>query len=230
MIVWFLDPPSHLFVRPASFGYGSRASKSFGDCSKASKSFGHCSRASKSFYYGSRASKSFGYGSRASKSTTSIVDKMITALTQSNITTLGVYGSSNAYVVEQITRRVLRDEVFDVVVDVMASVMKKNTWYRWWSKSPDVRRIQEQLGSKLGLQFHHKTTSKERATRLCERIKMEAKIIIILDDLRGKINLAKIGIPFGNDHKGCKILLVAQSQKLLANQVNPPQIEFSTDD
>nr|KYP36342.1 Disease resistance protein At4g27190 family [Cajanus cajan] len=150
----------------------------------------------------------------------SISNQIMTALTQPNIVILGVYGLSitrKRNVVEKITRRVQRDGVFDMVV--MASVMKR----------PDLKRIQEELGSMMSLQFQEKTLE-GRARRLCERIKMEEnKILIILDDLWGGINLDRIGIPSGNDHKGCKILLVSYSQELLSNQMST-QIEFSLED
>ncbi|TKY49929.1 disease resistance protein [Spatholobus suberectus] len=154
-----------------------------------------------------------------------ILDEIMTALRQPDIMILGVYGStSNARkdeVVKRITRRVERDGVFDVIV--MATVMEKNMGSSRRSKSPDVRRIQEELGNKLGLQLQDKTTLKERASCLFDGIKMKAKILIILDDVRGGINLAEIGIPFGNDHNGCKILLVAKNQEVLSNQMNAPQ-------
>lgn len=126
------------------------------------------------------------------------------ALSQPNIIILWMHGSSNARkgnVVEKITRRVQRDQLFDLVV--MSSVRKK----------PDLRRIQEK-------------TLEGRATWLCDRIKMEEKILIILNDHWGAINLGKIGIPFGNDHKGCKILLVSHNQQVLSNQMKT-QIEVS---
>nr|KYP67785.1 hypothetical protein KK1_024138 [Cajanus cajan] len=58
---------------------------------------------------------------------------------------------------------------------------------------------------------------------------MKQKILIILNDLQGEINLTKIGIPFGNDHKGCIILLVTNNKKVLSNRMKI-SIVFSTDD
>ena len=153
------------------------------------------------------------------ESTSIILKEIMTALTQPNIGLLGLYGSSNANkenVVEKVTRRVERDGLFNVVVKTC--VMKK----------PDLKRIQGELGNALGLQLHEKTL-KERATRLCERVKMEDKILIILHDLHGQINLAKIGIPFGNDHKGCKILLVAENKKMLSHKTLKTQKQIYVD-
>ncbi|KAJ1426167.1 P-loop containing nucleoside triphosphate hydrolase [Sesbania bispinosa] len=131
-------------------------------------------------------------GFEVSESITSTLNGIMMALTDTDIIVLGVYGSNDVRkgkVVEKITRRVKRDNLFDVVV--MASVMKK----------PDFKRIQRELGNMLGLQLNEKTPER-RASRLCDRIKKVKKILIILDDLWGGINLGRIGIPFGNDHKG----------------------------
>ncbi|KAL2343261.1 hypothetical protein Fmac_004546 [Flemingia macrophylla] len=152
-------------------------------------------------------------GRQAYEPTTKIVNEITTALTQPNINIVGVYGSGDAtkhIVMQQITRRVQRDGVFDVIL--MASIMKKNTFWSRWTKSPDVRRIQDELGNMLGLQLQDKTL-KERANQLCDWIKMKDKILIILMPIWGGIDLGKIGIPLGNHHKGCKILLVAESEE-----------------
>ncbi|KAH1085862.1 hypothetical protein GYH30_017698 [Glycine max] len=151
--------------------------------------------------------------------TTIILNEIMTALELPDIGILGIHGSINANrenVVEKVTRRIERDELFNVVVET--SVTKK----------PDLKRIQEELGKPLGLQLHKKTP-KERATLLCERIKREDKILIILRDLQHKIDLAEIGIPFGNDHKGCKILLVAENKKMLSHKTLKTQKQIYVD-
>ncbi|TKY49933.1 Disease resistance protein RFL1 [Spatholobus suberectus] len=163
------------------------------------------------------------------ESMSTILDEIMTALTQPNIMILGLYGSTSNerkhVLVEQITRRVERDGVFDVLM--MATVVENNMGPRGGSRSPNVGRIQEELGNKLGLQLQHITTLQQRARCLSDGIRMKAKILIILDNVRGGINLAQIGIPFGNDHNGCKILLVAGTEEVLSNQMNAPQRTIS---
>ncbi|TYH21486.1 hypothetical protein ES288_A04G048100v1 [Gossypium darwinii] len=47
------------------------------------------------------------------------------------------------------------------------------------------------------------------------RLKNEQRILIILDDIWESINLKeKIGIPIGDDHKGCKVLLTTRRQQV----------------
>lgn len=170
-----------------------------------------------------------GNGREASEPTTTVVNEVITALTQPNVIIIGMYGSSDARVikvVDNIKRKVQRDGVFDEVV--MASVNIQNTWSSCWrTKLPDLRRIQDELGNMLGLRLQQKTL-KKRASQLRDWIKMKGKILIILYGLWGEVDLGKIGIPFGNDHDGCKIVLVAESQEVLSNQKNVPHTNICT--
>ncbi|KAK7247204.1 hypothetical protein RIF29_42081 [Crotalaria pallida] len=141
----------------------------------------------------------------------SALDGTMEALANPNITIVGVYGSSTSRknnLIEKISRRVKRDSMFDVIV--MASVTEK----------PNMKRIQGELGNMLGLQFDEKINVIGRAKLLCERIKKEDRILIILDDLCAGINLGRVGIPFENDHKGCKIVLISRCLEALSNQMN----------
>ncbi|KAK8329132.1 hypothetical protein V6Z12_A11G298400 [Gossypium hirsutum] len=45
----------------------------------------------------------------------------------------------------------------------------------------------------------------------------EKNVLIILDDLWKKLDLAEVGIPFGSQHKGYKILLTSRYQNVLSN-------------
>ncbi|CAJ1938708.1 unnamed protein product [Sphenostylis stenocarpa] len=129
------------------------------------------------------------------------LEETMEALANPNINMVGVYGSSTLRtnnLIEKISRRVKRDNLFDVTV--MASVTKK----------PDLKRIQGELGKMLGLQFGEETVV-GRAELLCDRIKREQRILIILKDLCVALNLASVGIPFGIDHMGCKIVLLSGS-------------------
>ncbi|KAF2298585.1 hypothetical protein GH714_024214 [Hevea brasiliensis] len=53
-----------------------------------------------------------------------------------------------------------------------------------------------------------------RAARLSERIKREQEILIILDDIWAAIKLEEVGIPYGPDHKGSKILMTSRNQSV----------------
>ncbi|BAT73593.1 hypothetical protein LR48_Vigan01g042500 [Vigna angularis] len=137
------------------------------------------------------------------------LEEAMEALANPNIDMVGVYGSSTLRtnnLIEKMSRRVKRDNLFDVTV--IASVTKK----------PDLKRIQGELGKMLGLQFGEETVV-GRAKLLCDRIKKEKRILIILNDLYAGLNLDRVGIPFGVHHKGCKIVLLSGSADVLINQI-----------
>ncbi|KAK9218906.1 hypothetical protein WN943_007544 [Citrus x changshan-huyou] len=55
-----------------------------------------------------------------------------------------------------------------------------------------------------------------RAGRLYERLKVEKKILIILDDIWGSLDLEAVGIPLADDNSRCKVLLTARSLDVLS--------------
>ncbi|XP_045802774.1 probable disease resistance protein At1g62630 [Trifolium pratense] len=55
---------------------------------------------------------------------------------------------------------------------------------------------------------------------LRQRISNEKSILIILDDIWGKLDLTEVGIPFGDDHKGCKLLVTSRSLNVLNSNMD----------
>ncbi|KAK3198949.1 hypothetical protein Dsin_022364 [Dipteronia sinensis] len=82
------------------------------------------------------------------------------------------------------------------------------------TQNPNVKNIQSQIADLLGLKLEEET-EEARAQRLCKRLKNEKKILIILDDVWETLDLTIIGIPFGDDHRGCTILLTTRQQQLI---------------
>ncbi|XWS10820.1 hypothetical protein CRYUN_Cryun38cG0030800 [Craigia yunnanensis] len=58
------------------------------------------------------------------------------------------------------------------------------------------------------------TTREGKAEELWLRLKNEEKVLIILDDMWNELNLKEIGIPFGENHKGCTIILTTRDIKV----------------
>ncbi|KAK9214777.1 hypothetical protein WN944_006776 [Citrus x changshan-huyou] len=70
------------------------------------------------------------------------------------------------------------------------------------------------IAEKLGLELHEEVESR-RASRLFERLRNQKKILVVLDNIWKHLDLETVGIPFGEDHKGCKLLLTARDLSVL---------------
>ncbi|XP_028784133.1 uncharacterized protein LOC114740171 [Neltuma alba] len=92
------------------------------------------------------------------------------------------------------------------------------------SQELNVEKIQGQIAVKLGMQLNE-TFEEVRACRLCERLKQEKNMLLILDDLWEQLDLGKVGIPFfdvenyNKKNEGCKILLTSRNETLLSNRM-----------
>ncbi|KAI8004060.1 Disease resistance protein [Camellia lanceoleosa] len=106
-------------------------------------------------------------------------------------------GVGKTTMVKEVAKRAKEEKLFDEVV--MAVV----------SQSPNEMKIQGEIGDNLGLEFKEET-ERGRANRLCERLRGTKRILVILDDVWKRLELNDIGIPFGDGHRGCKILLTSR--------------------
>ncbi|KAL2327760.1 hypothetical protein Fmac_021187 [Flemingia macrophylla] len=113
----------------------------------------------------------------------------------------GMAGVGKTALVKELAWRVEKDGLFDVVV--MATV----------TNSPNVGRIRAEIADGLGLKFDE-LTEMGRASRLRQRIRQERRILVILDDVWGKLDLIQVGVPLGEDQRGCKCKLLVTSRDL----------------
>ncbi|CAL5351125.1 unnamed protein product [Camellia sinensis] len=109
----------------------------------------------------------------------------------------GMGGVGKTTMVKEVAKRAKEEKLFDEVV--MAVV----------SQSPNERKIQGEIGDKLGVEFKEET-ERGRADRLRERLRGIKRILVVLDDVWKRLELNDIGIPFGDGHRGCKILLTSR--------------------
>ncbi|XP_058734102.1 probable disease resistance protein At5g47260 [Vicia villosa] len=126
--------------------------------------------------------------------------------------------------VKTVIRKAERDQLFEKIVT--ATVTMKSY----------ITNIQTQIGDAIGLNFDDKTDlaestcctcvgyskrmrTAERAHLLCAKLKELQSVLVVLYDLHGRLDLGEIGIPFGEDHNGCKILLASTNLEVLSKEM-----------
>ncbi|PSS09621.1 Disease resistance protein [Actinidia chinensis var. chinensis] len=146
------------------------------------------------------------------------VKEIMNALDDENINVIGICGMGGVgktTIVKEVFRQANAEKKFDKIVMVVVS------------RSPNVTKIQDDVAQKLGLKLENFGNA-ERVSALTERIKREKKILIILDDVWSRLELEEVGIPFGEDHMGCKILLTSRREdvcsKMDAQKIFPIQV------
>ena len=144
-------------------------------------------------------------GYEALESRTAILNEIMQDLKDSEASMIGVYGMGGVgktALVKELAWQAEKGGSFDVVV--MATV----------TNNPDVKTIRAEIADGLGLKFDEQTEL-GRACRLRQRIRQEQGILVILDDVWGKLDLTEVGVPFGEDHHGCKILVTSRDLNVL---------------
>uniref|UniRef100_A0A3N7EF83 Uncharacterized protein n=1 Tax=Populus trichocarpa TaxID=3694 RepID=A0A3N7EF83_POPTR len=137
-----------------------------------------------------------------SKSSEEAFKQIMEALKDDNVNMIGLYGMGGVgktTLVKEVGTIARESQLFDEVL--IATV----------SQNPIVKDIQHLMADKLELMnIKEKNTNPGRADLLRKRLKQVEKMLIILDDVWKDIDLKEIGIPFGDDHRGCKILLTTR--------------------
>ncbi|RVW70674.1 putative disease resistance protein [Vitis vinifera] len=148
-------------------------------------------------------------GHEALESRMTTLDEIMEALRDAHVNIIGVWGMASVgktTLMKQVAKQAEEEKLFDKVV--MAYI----------SSTPELKKIQGELADMLGLKFEEESEM-GRAARLCERLKKVKKILIILDDIWTELDLEKVGIPFGDDHKGCKMVLTSRNKHVLSNEM-----------
>ncbi|KAK2652133.1 hypothetical protein Ddye_011989 [Dipteronia dyeriana] len=141
---------------------------------------------------------------------------IIELLKNDKVNMVGLYGMGGVgktTLARVVGNRVKEEKLFDEVVMVTVT------------QNPNFKNIQSQIADSLGLDLKEETIE-TRAQRLCLILKNEKTILIILDDVWAILDLTTIGIPFGSDHKGCKIFLTARLKQVCIDMRCQSQIQL----
>ncbi|XP_057431771.1 disease resistance protein SUMM2-like isoform X2 [Lotus japonicus] len=152
-------------------------------------------------------------------SRTELIDEIMAALKNPSIQTVGVCGlggGGTTTLAKQVGEQVKKQGWFYAVLIITIV------------EEPNVEQIQKDIGSVLGLQFHDETRV-ERRNQLRQRIKNVKKILVLVDDIWGemsaqKFNLEEFGVPLGDEHKGCKLLLTSGNLDFIKNMRGDPKV------
>ncbi|XP_044478089.1 probable disease resistance protein At1g61190 [Mangifera indica] len=134
------------------------------------------------------------------KSRESIKNEIMEALKDDKVSIVGICGLGGVgktTLVKQVGILAKEQKLFDSIVMVVVS------------QTPNIMNIQREIAHILDLK-----SLSDCPSSLWERIKGEKRILIILDDIWRRIQLEEIGIPFGKDHGGCKIVLTSRRKNV----------------
>ncbi|WOL15125.1 disease resistance protein SUMM2-like [Canna indica] len=135
---------------------------------------------------------------RAFGSTRDAMNKVMKALGDENVHLIGIYGMGGVgktTLMEEIGRKVKKEKMFDLVIEVVVS------------QNPSIDQIRREIADELGLR-------ESGAKNLATRLNKENKIMIMLDDIWSRIDLKDLGIPYGEERKGCKIILTSRTSEV----------------
>ncbi|KAK9006573.1 hypothetical protein V6N11_018910 [Hibiscus sabdariffa] len=152
-------------------------------------------------------------GFEAFESRTSVWKQIMEALKDDSVSVIGVHGMGGigkTTLVREVAGQVTEGKLFDSVI--IATV----------TQTPDVEKIQNEIADQLGLQFKEHSRA-GKALRLGDRLKKEKNILVILDDIWAKLDIEEVGIPSGDEHKGCKLLLTSTDLNVLSDEMDTQQ-------
>ncbi|TYI32312.1 hypothetical protein ES332_A04G051000v1 [Gossypium tomentosum] len=152
-----------------------------------------------------------------SKSSETTFYQIIEALKDENINMIGLWGMGGVgktTLAREVGSQAQKLNLFEKVVITVVS------------QKPNFERIQDQIAQYIGFDMKNKQ-GRRSEQELWLRLKNEPRILIILDDIWESINLKeKIGIPIGDDHKGCKVLLTTRRKRVCQIMECRPVVEL----
>ncbi|KAM7466126.1 hypothetical protein LguiB_013688 [Lonicera macranthoides] len=151
------------------------------------------------------AASSSSYCSKGFQSRMSIMKEIINALKNDTVAMIGICGMGGigkTTMVEEIAKRAKSEKNIDEFAIAVVS------------QSKDVIKIQGQLADMLGLKLQEQESIFARGQRLHERLTNGNRILVILDDVWEALDMGEIGIPVGDERKGCKVALTSRNESV----------------
>ncbi|KAJ8641172.1 hypothetical protein MRB53_017866 [Persea americana] len=137
-----------------------------------------------------------------SESIESSMKQVMDALKDENIDIIGVFGMGGVgktTLMKQVAKLVKREKLYEEVVMVTLP------------QNPDLKTIQSDIADQLGLKLEE-GNEYTRASKLSERLRRAKNVLLILDNLWARLVLADVGIPHGEECKGCSIILTTRDR------------------
>ncbi|KAL7161699.1 hypothetical protein ACSBR2_042218 [Camellia fascicularis] len=142
-----------------------------------------------------------GYKGFASRS--SIMNDVMEALEDDGIYMIGICGMGGVgktTLVKEVAKKAEEKKMFDNIVMVEVS------------QSSDLINIQGEIAKLLDIELFVGNNLFARAEDLQKGLGRSGRVLAILDDVWKTLELNKIGIPCGDDRKGCKIVMTSRSK------------------
>ncbi|KAL5726295.1 hypothetical protein ACHQM5_009349 [Ranunculus cassubicifolius] len=136
-------------------------------------------------------------------STEIALDEVMKHLKSDQNSIIGVHGMGGigkTTLMKKIGTQVKSTKLFDVVVLVSVS------------QNQDLKKIQSEIAGELSLDFGQEG--------------QERNVLIILDDIWTRLDLAEVGIPWGEDHKGCKVVLTTRRKDVCTTMRTHADVEL----
>ncbi|XP_028085381.1 disease resistance protein At4g27190-like isoform X2 [Camellia sinensis] len=142
-------------------------------------------------------------GFKGFESRRSIMNGVMEVLTDDRIHVIGICGIGGVgktTMVNEVAKKVEEKKMFDVIVMVVVS------------QNPNLITIQGQIAKILDLQDFGGNNLPTGAGKIRSKILSFGRVLVILDDVWKRLELNDIGIPFGDNHKGCKIVMTSRNK------------------
>ncbi|KAL3730427.1 hypothetical protein ACJRO7_027445 [Eucalyptus globulus] len=153
------------------------------------------------------------WGDTIIESRASILEKIMNTLDDEKLKVTGIYGCDGVgktTLLEEVEKKLKSERrLFDVIAKAKVS------------QTP-LKKIQDGIAYAFGLNLKDELSEEGRRDRLFREIQSDPtkKVLIILEDLSGVLDLKAVGIPSRYESRGCKLLLTSSFKNVLEQEMD----------